>query len=138
MQHDAATMCAFARRGKGFYIHACLHSLDLRTRLFPKIGQTKSVYELATGIVTDPSSFRVFGSNMYGTLLPEKRKQMGLDKADVRAIQGVYIGNCREQPVWKLVTAGKIHTFGAGVIDEVSALALAPKAGEADESYMLR
>ena len=31
---------------------------------------------------------------------------------------------------------GKIHTFGAGVIDEVSALAKAPKAGEADESYV--
>ena len=58
---------------------------------------------------------------MYGTLLPEKRKQMGLDKADARAIHGVYIGNCREQPSWKLVTPGKIHTFGAGVIDEVSA-----------------
>jgi hypothetical protein len=136
MQHDAATMCAFAMRGKGYYIHACLHSLDLRSRLLPKIGQTKSAYELATGIVTDPTSFRIFGSNMYGTLLPEKRKQMGLDKADARAIQGVYVGNCREQPSWKLVTTGKIHTFGAGVIDEVSALAHAPKAGEADESYV--
>ena len=97
MQHDAATMCAFAQLSKGYYIHACLHSLDLRSRLLPKIGEKKSMYELATGIITDPSSFRIFGSKMYGTLLPEKRKQMGLDKADARAIHGVYIGNCREQ-----------------------------------------
>ena len=57
MQHDGACMVRFAQRTKGYFIHACLHALDIRTRVLPAIGETKSKYELATGIVVDQSIF---------------------------------------------------------------------------------
>ena len=46
---------------------------------------------------------------------------------------GHYVGNMRQQAAWKVVTLGKLHTFGAGTIDEKSILR---KASVADgDSY---
>ena len=55
-----------------------MHAIDVRARVIVLAGGTKSKYELATGIVVDPSIFRTFGADMYGTLLPEKRAKMRL------------------------------------------------------------
>ena len=132
MQHDAACMVRFARKGKGFFVHACLHAIDIRSRVIVPAGGTKSKYEIATGIVVDPTIFRTFGADMYGTLLPEKRAQMKLDKADDRAVSGTYVGNMREQAAWKLVNVGGIKTFGAGVINEVKVIDHAPSADDSD------
>ena len=115
MQHDAACMLKYSQRSKFYFIHACLHALDLRTRAVPGIGETKSKYELATGILVDATVFRVWGADMYGMLLPEKRKQMRFDKADPYAKYGVYVGNSREKPSWKLAAVIMVFTSLAQV-----------------------
>ena len=55
MQHDAACMVRFTKKGKCFYIRACLHAIDLRFRVIVPAGGTKSKYKIATGIVVDPT-----------------------------------------------------------------------------------
>ena len=66
---------------------------------------------------------------MFGTLLPELRKAMRFDKADPYALFGVYVGNTRLSPMWKLAYVGGIKYFGAGMIDEVKVFMNAPIAG---------
>ena len=73
-----------------------------------------------------------FGADMFGTLLPELRKAMRFDKADPYALFGVYVGNTRLSPMWKLAYVGGIKYFGAGMIDEVKVFMNAPIAGSSD------
>ena len=125
MQHDAACMLATSQRPKSLYIHACMHALDVRTRLM-RDSDGGFTWTRLTGMKVHPDSFRIFGADMWGLLLPEQRKKLGHDKADPHSIQGVYVGNSRTSPEWFLITPHKLWLFGAGRIDERSLLQQAP------------
>ena len=126
MKRDGVCMLATSRRKKTLFIHPCLHAAMIRcaTRLpaESELGddetQTKSAYEVATGKKYVLDALRVWGSNAYGTLLPEQRKQMRLDKADPTSVPGIYIGNRRDSSTFLILTPTKIHSMGAAMIDE--------------------
>ena len=96
MVRDAACMVAYARRGKAYMVHACLHALETRGATMIDDGQTVTRFEVASGKARDLSDFRIFGADAYGVLMPEKRKALRLDKADPKATYGTYIGNYAE------------------------------------------
>ena len=128
MQRDAACMLAYAQRTKALFLFACLHGLDLRNVLMVDEGETMTRYEVASGKKQSLEDYRIFGATAYGVIVGERRQLLRLDKADPNATHGIYIGNIRGTNSWKLLTAGKIHTVGAGVIDEKTLIAKAPKA----------
>ena len=80
--------------------------------------KTKSAYEVATGKKYVLEALRVWGANAYGTLMPEQRKMLRLDKADPTSVPGIYIGNRRDTNTFLILTTGKIHSMGAAMIDE--------------------
>ena len=133
MKRDGACMLATARRPKNLYIFACLHAAMIRrvTRLpaEKELGddeaQQVSNYELQTGKAYPLESLRMWGAEAYGTMLPEQRKGLRLDKADPYAVKGIYIGNVRESRTFLIIDAvntHKIHSMGAAMINEKSFL----------------
>eukprot|EP00966_Prymnesium_polylepis_P196210 4547495-Prymnesium_polylepis.1 len=93
-------MIYISRRGKGYFTHAVLAAIELRTIFYKDRGEERSRYEIASGKTAPLDNYRIFGATAYGTLVPEQRKQLRLDKADPRAVCGVYVGNDRERRVW--------------------------------------
>jgi hypothetical protein len=88
-------------------------------------AQQVSNYELQTGKAYPLESLRMWGAEAYGTMLPEQRKGLRLDKADPYAVKGIYIGNVRESRTFLIidvVNTHKIHSMGAAMIDEKSFL----------------
>ena len=57
-------------------------------------------YELAPGRAQSLEHYLIFGAGAYGVILPEKRQQLRLDKADQRVTHGVYIGNVKGTNSW--------------------------------------
>ena len=134
MIRDAACMIAFARRGKAYMTHACLHALEVRNATMIDEEHAVTRFEVATGKARSLEDFRIFGADAYAVLVPEKRKALRLDKADPKATYGVYIGNYADSRCWKLLTPGKVHRVGAGVIDEKALIRKAPTAHLDDQS----
>ena len=129
MKRDAACMLAAARRPKNLYIFACLHAAMIRcvTRLSAEkelgddVTQSVSNYELQTGKAFPLDALRMWGASAFGTMLPEQRKGLRLDKADPYAVQGIYIGNVRESRTFLIIDVTrthKIHSMGAAMINE--------------------
>ena len=76
---------AFASLDKGYFIWAMLHAFFVRNVCMLHSGN-KTRWEIATGAPFNLDAIRIFGANMYGTLVPEQRKQMNFDKADPRSV----------------------------------------------------
>jgi hypothetical protein len=136
-------MLATARRSKSLFIHACLHAAMIRcvTRLpaESELGddetQSKSAYEMATGKKYVLEALRVWGANAYGTLMPEQRKMLRLDKADPTSVPGIYIGNRRDTNTFLILTPGKVHSMGAAMIDEKQLLKNMPVSEEFENEF---
>ena len=94
-----------------------------------------STYARLAGGTFPLSEIRIFGANAYGTLVPEQRQQLRLDKADKYSVYGTYIGNERRSRTVNILTAGKIHCMGAAAIDERTLLKNAPTADGLESEY---
>ena len=95
MKRDGACMLGFCGKPKSFFIHACLHAVMVRcvTRAEPSDDEAEdaasiSTYARLTGGTFPLSAIRIFGANAYGTMVPEQRQQLRLDKADKYAVYG--------------------------------------------------
>ena len=71
--------------------------------------QQVSNYELQTGKAYPLESLRMWGAEAYGTMLPEQRKGLRLDKADPYAVKGIYIGNVRESRTFLIIDVVNTH-----------------------------
>ena len=126
MQRDAACAIAFAKLGKGYFIHAALHALMVRSLITIDEGRTVTRYELLSKQKPPLQLLRIFGSPMYGHLMQEQRKAMKLDKSDPRAVYGVFGGIMLTKRAWLNITPVKVYSHASAYIDERTLLSQAP------------
>ena len=99
----------------------CVTRLSAEKELGDDVTQSASNYELQTGKAFPLDALRMWGASAFGTMLPEQRKGLRLDKADPYAVQGIYIGNVRESRTFLIIDVTrthKIHSMGAAMINE--------------------
>ena len=135
---DAATSLAFSRRGKGFFLHAMVHSLKTRNLIMIDDGCESCRYTLATGLAAPLSLLYIFGSDAYGFLFAEQRKAMKFDKADPRANFGVYVGFDVIKHTVLIATAGKVWSHGVAAVNEKAIIKAAPRSHTDDYSDQVR
>ena len=126
MQRNASCMLHFANRKPSYFLFCCLYFLDILKSMKSKSSPDISVWEAATGNAFPYAALKIWGSPMYGFILPEKYKKLQ-DKSAPRSVPGAFVGLSLTRRTWCLVSGTRIMHFGVARINEAELIRHAPK-----------